>query len=64
MLFYDDLIQNQYAEFNWPQFGQETPSSLCYTSGTTGIRKAYIAPSLPITHHGNQLARLINLLGK
>lgn len=42
VLFYDELIQHQSAEFSWPQFSEETPSSLCYTSGTTGNPKGVL----------------------
>lgn len=38
-LFYDDLIAQQTADFEWPQFDETTASSLCYTSGTTGNPK-------------------------
>ncbi len=31
VIFYDDLIQDQSAEFDWPQFSEETPSSLYAT---------------------------------
>lgn len=42
IIFYDELIQEQSAEFTWPQFSEETPSSLCYTSGTTGNPKGVL----------------------
>ena len=37
--FYDVLIAEQSAEFEWPSFDENTASSLCYTSGTTGNPK-------------------------
>lgn len=39
VLFYDDLIASQNDEFDWPEFDENTASSLCYTSGTTGNSK-------------------------
>ncbi len=40
--FYDDLIAAQTAEFEWPQLDENTASSLCYTSGTTGNPKGVL----------------------
>ena len=37
--FYDALIAEHSAEFEWPMFDENTASSLCYTSGTTGNPK-------------------------
>lgn len=37
--FYDILIAEQSAEYEWPLFDETTASSLCYTSGTTGNPK-------------------------
>lgn len=37
--FYDALIAENSAEFEWPNFDENTASSLCYTSGTTGNPK-------------------------
>lgn len=42
VLFYDELIHHQSEVFAWPQFSEETPSSLCYTSGTTGNPKGVL----------------------
>ena len=37
--FYDVVIAEQSAEYEWPEFDENTASSLCYTSGTTGNPK-------------------------
>lgn len=42
LLFYDELIETGNAEYQWPTFDENTPSSLCYTSGTTGNPKGVL----------------------
>lgn len=42
VLFYDDLIQAQDADFIWPELDESKASSLCYTSGTTGHPKGVL----------------------
>ncbi|MCU5787016.1 3-methylmercaptopropionyl-CoA ligase [Alcanivorax marinus] len=37
--FYEDLIEQGNEDFEWPEFDENTASSLCYTSGTTGNPK-------------------------
>jgi fatty-acyl-CoA synthase len=40
--FYDELIATGDENFEWPQFDENTASSLCYTSGTTGNPKGVL----------------------
>ena len=40
--FYDDLLAGQNAEFEWPTLDENSASSLCYTSGTTGNPKGVL----------------------
>jgi fatty-acyl-CoA synthase len=40
--FYDDLIEHQSMQFTWPKLDENTASSLCYTSGTTGNPKGVL----------------------
>lgn len=39
---YEDLIQDQSDQIEWPEFDEYTASSLCYTSGTTGNPKGVL----------------------
>ncbi len=40
--FYDELIETGDVDFEWPSFDENTASSLCYTSGTTGNPKGVL----------------------
>lgn len=42
LVCYEDLLSDEPAAFDWPTFDEETASSLCYTSGTTGDPKGVI----------------------
>ena len=39
LLCYEELLEAQSDRFEWPVFDENTASSLCYTSGTTGNPK-------------------------
>ena len=38
-LCYEELVAAASPDFTWPVFDEQTASSLCYTSGTTGHPK-------------------------
>ena len=40
LVSYEDWIGGQKAEYQWPSFDENSASSMCYTSGTTGNPKA------------------------
>ncbi len=40
--FYDELIETGDDSYEWPDFDENTASSLCYTSGTTGNPKGVL----------------------
>ncbi|MEX0286731.1 MAG: long-chain-fatty-acid--CoA ligase [Paracoccaceae bacterium] len=42
LLFYDELVASGDADFVWPDLDENTASSLCYTSGTTGNPKGVL----------------------
>jgi acyl-CoA synthetase (AMP-forming)/AMP-acid ligase II len=42
LLCYEELVAGQSDDFTWPEFDENTASSLCYTSGTTGNPKGVL----------------------
>ncbi|MGZ2257882.1 long-chain fatty acid--CoA ligase [Roseobacter sp. A03A-229] len=42
LIAYDDLLAEGACDFDWPSFDEQTASSLCYTSGTTGHPKGVL----------------------
>ncbi|PZP35211.1 MAG: long-chain fatty acid--CoA ligase [Roseateles depolymerans] len=42
LLCYDDLLAAEDSHYVWPQFDENTASSICYTSGTTGNPKGAV----------------------
>ena len=42
LLVYEDLVEAENDRFTWPEFDENTASSLCYTSGTTGNPKGVL----------------------
>ncbi len=39
---YDELVDAAADDYVWPEFSENTPSALCYTSGTTGHPKGVL----------------------
>ncbi len=42
VIFFDELIETGSENHTWPQISEDTPSSMCYTSGTTGNPKGVL----------------------
>ncbi|MFM1566259.1 MAG: long-chain-fatty-acid--CoA ligase [SAR86 cluster bacterium] len=42
VICYEELIADEPTEYDWPVFDENTASSLCYTSGTTGNPKGVL----------------------
>ncbi|MEE2061988.1 3-(methylthio)propionyl-CoA ligase [Rhodococcus artemisiae] len=42
LLAYEDLLEAQNGNYEWPELDENTASSLCYTSGTTGNPKGVL----------------------
>jgi len=42
LLCYEDLLEAASEHYDWPSFDENTASSLCYTSGTTGNPKGVL----------------------
>lgn len=65
-LFFDELIEKGADDYDWPQFSEDTPCSLCYTSGTTGNPKGvlYYHRSTMIHTYGISLPDGLSLSSK
>ena len=63
LLCYEDLLDQQADEFEWPAFDERTAAALCYTSGTTGNPKGtlYTHRSTVIHAYGAALPDALNL---
>ena len=63
LMCYEDLIEGASDRFDWPQFDENTASSLCYTSGTTGNPKGvlYSHRSTVLHSYGSALPDSVNL---
>jgi len=42
LLCYEELVNGEDGEYQWPEFDENTASSICYTSGTTGHPKGAV----------------------
>ena len=51
LISYETWIEGQPTTYQWPQFDENTASSMCYTSGTTGNPKAALYSHRSSTLH-------------
>ena len=51
LVSYESWIEGQSDQYRWPQFDENTASSMCYTSGTTGNPKAVLYSHRSSTLH-------------
>lgn len=42
LLCYEELVEAEDGDYRWPEFDENTASSICYTSGTTGNPKGAV----------------------
>ena len=51
LISYESWIGSHSTEYHWPKFDENTASSMCYTSGTTGNPKAALYSHRSSTLH-------------
>ncbi len=63
IIFYESLINNSSSKFEWKEFDENSASSLCYTSGTTGNPKGalYSHRSTILHAYGSALPDSLNV---
>jgi fatty-acyl-CoA synthase len=63
LLCYEELVNAHSDDYDWPEFDENTASSLCYTSGTTGNPKGalYSHRSTVLHAYGSALPDALNL---
>lgn len=57
LLFFDELVAEADPAYRWPEVSEDSPASLCYTSGTTGKPKGVLNTHRSLVLHtlsGNQ----------
>lgn len=57
LLFFDELLADADPQYRWPALSEQSPASLCYTSGTTGKPKGVLNTHRSLVLHalsGNQ----------
>jgi acyl-CoA synthetase (AMP-forming)/AMP-acid ligase II len=60
---YEDLIEANSEDYDWPQFDENSAASLCYTSGTTGNPKGalYSHRSTVLHAYGSAMPNALNV---
>jgi acyl-CoA synthetase (AMP-forming)/AMP-acid ligase II len=66
LLCYEDLLAESSADYEWPVFDENSASSLCYTSGTTGNPKGalYSHRSTLLHSYASTMPDALNVSGR
>jgi acyl-CoA synthetase (AMP-forming)/AMP-acid ligase II len=66
LMCYEDLIDNNSDDYEWPLFDENSASSLCYTSGTTGNPKGalYSHRSTLLHSYASTMPDALNVSGR
>ena len=66
LMCYEDLIDNHSDDYEWPLFDENSASSLCYTSGTTGNPKGalYSHRSTLLHSYASTMPDALNVSGR